>query len=169
MKTTALIVNGVLVALAWFMLWPELGRSATPQDVTVERYATWICQDSLQLPRTQTSYQERYASPADLEALEQQWHARADACRYRLYHPPHLRQWLCIHRGEAAWTDAGAPYWGGLQMDHGFMRAYGPKLLRRKGTADHWTPFEQMWVAERAWRVRSFHPWPAAARSCGLL
>src|SRR4051812_48418992 len=24
---------------------------------------------------------------------------------------------LCIHTGEGSWTDPGAPYWGGLQMD----------------------------------------------------
>ena len=40
----------------------------------------------------------------------------------------------------------------GLQMDLGFQRTYGRELLRRKGTANHWTPLEQMWVAERAHR-----------------
>ena len=35
-------------------------------------------------------------------------------------------------------------------MDREFQATYGPELLRRKGTADHWTPLEQMWVAERA-------------------
>jgi len=169
MKTTTLIVGSVLIALTWFMLRPELAISATSQDVTVERYAAWICEDSLQLSHTRTSYEERGAGPADLDALEQRWNAIGDACRYKLFHPPHLRQWLCIQSHEAAWTDAGAPYWGGLQMSRGFMSAYGPKLLRLKGTADNWTPFEQMWVAELAWRGRGFHPWPAAARSCGLL
>src|SRR5262245_52076391 len=83
--------------------------------------------------------------------------------------PPHYSAWLCIHRYEGSWTDRGAPYWGGLQMDYGFMRTYGGALLRRKGTADHWTPLEQMWVAERAWRTRGFRPWPNTARYCGLL
>jgi hypothetical protein len=168
MKTTTLIVGGALFVLTWFMFQPELARSATEQDVTVERYATWICQDSLQLPRTRTSYEERGAGPDELETLERMWHARANACQYKLFHPPHLRQWTCIHRYEASWTDPNPPYFGGLQMDRGFMRTYGPKLLRRKGTANHWTPQEQMWVAERAWRTRGFHPWPAASRRCGL-
>src|ERR687886_629540 len=56
----------------------------------------------------------------------------------------------------ASWqrvNDPYAPYYGGLQMDIGFQRAYGARLLVRKGTADHWTPLEQMWVAERALRA----------------
>lgn len=83
--------------------------------------------------------------------------------------PPHYSQWMCIHGFEGAWNDPGAPYYGGLQMDLAFQRAYGPELLRMKGTADNWTPLEQMWVAERAWRERGFWPWPNTARSCGLL
>jgi hypothetical protein len=55
-------------------------------------------------------------------------------------------------------------------MDISFQRTYGSYLLRTKGYAHRWTPIEQMWVAERAHRSgRSFHPWPNAARSCGLL
>ena len=55
-------------------------------------------------------------------------------------------------------------------MDYGFMSAYGRELLLRKGTADHWTPLEQMWVAERAYRSgRGFYPWPNTARYCGLI
>ena len=85
------------------------------------------------------------------------------------YAPPHKAQWLCIHHYEGSWTDSGAPYYGGLQMDWDFMFTYGRKLLRSKGTADHWTPHEQMWVAERAWRTRGFYPWPNTARYCGLI
>jgi len=55
-------------------------------------------------------------------------------------------------------------------MDIGFQRTYGRRLLRRKGTADHWTRLEQMWVAERAHRSRrGFYPWPSTARACGLI
>lgn len=85
-------------------------------------------------------------------------------------HPPHKRGWLCIHRFEGSWSDSGDPYWGGLQMDRGFMRTYAPPSLLRKGWANHWTPLEQMWVAERAHRSgRGYSPWPNTARSCGLL
>lgn len=83
--------------------------------------------------------------------------------------PPHKTQWLCIHRYEGSWQDGGSPYYGGLQMDWDFMWRHGRWLLRHLGTADHWTPHQQMWVAERAWRSRGFWPWPNTARFCGLL
>jgi hypothetical protein len=83
--------------------------------------------------------------------------------------PPHYAEWMCIHRYEGAWNDPNPPYWGGLQMDLAFMEAYGSNLLRTKGTADHWTPLEQMWVAENAWQSRGFWPWPTTARYCGLI
>jgi hypothetical protein len=55
-------------------------------------------------------------------------------------------------------------------MDIGFQRRYGGYLLRKKGTADNWTPLEQMWVAERALQAgRGFYPWPNTARYCGLI
>lgn len=82
---------------------------------------------------------------------------------------PHRAQWMCIHRYEGAWNDPGAPYWGGLQMDLEFQQTYAPWLLRSKGTADHWTPDEQMQTAERAYRSgRGFGPWPNTRRMCGL-
>ena len=87
-------------------------------------------------------------------------------------HPPHDDQWLCIHSHEAGWDnhDTGRNgHDGGLQMHFDFMRGYGPEVYAAKGTADRWTPLEQMWVAERAWRVRGFQPWPETARMCGLL
>ena len=78
--------------------------------------------------------------------------------------------WVCIHRHEAAWNDTNDPYWGGLQMDRGFMRAYGSDMIRRHhgGLADTWTPAEQIVVAERAYHSRGFAPWPQTARSCGV-
>jgi hypothetical protein len=98
------------------------------------------------------------------------WHDRALRRRWEAAHPPHKGAWLCIHRYEGAWTDAGDPYWGGLQMDRGFMSTYAPRALRRRGWADRWTPIEQMWVAERAFRSgRGFYPWPNTASACGLL
>ena len=61
-------------------------------------------------------------------------------------------------------------YYGGLQMNMEFQRTYGAELLARKGTADRWTPLEQIWVAERAYRSGlGFQPWPNTARMCGLL
>jgi hypothetical protein len=98
------------------------------------------------------------------------WTHRAMQARRQAQHPPRLKDWLCIHHYEGAWNDPNGPYYGGLQMDMSFQQAYGAALLRRKGTADHWSPLEQIWVAERAYRSgRGFYPWPNTARWCGLL
>jgi len=112
-----------------------------------------------------------HAKAPTLIALRDAWRARAARTR-KLFAagPAHRRQWLCIHHYEGSWTDGGAPYYGGLQMDITFQRHYGTFLLRRKGTADHWTPLEQMWIAEKAYRSgRGFYPWPNTARYCGLI
>ena len=74
----------------------------------------------------------------------------------------------CIHEHEGAWDDPNPPYFGGLQMDLEFQRTYAPRLLERKGTADHWTPSEQIAVAMVAFVTRGFEPWPNTARACGL-
>jgi hypothetical protein len=97
------------------------------------------------------------------------WRRLAKAARVRAQHPPHMAQFLCIHHYEGSWTDSGAPFWGGLQMNYGFQATYGPWLLRHKGTADHWTPLEQIWVAEKAVVSRGFYPWPNTGRMCGVL
>jgi hypothetical protein len=105
----------------------------------------------------------------DVEQAVGLWRGRARVARVRAQHPPHLGAFLCIHRYEGSWTDGGGPYYGGLQMDLGFQRTYGGWLLRTKGTADHWTPLEQIWTAEKALRSRGFWPWPNTARFCGLI
>lgn len=78
--------------------------------------------------------------------------------------------WICLHRHEGAWNDAGDPYWGGLQMDRGFQMTYGADMIRahRGGLADTWTPAEQIVVAERAYATRGFGPWPLTRLACGI-
>jgi hypothetical protein len=107
-------------------------------------------------------------SLARLGQLNRHWQHRAHKTWVQATHPPRLRDWLCIHRYEASWADSGGPYWGGLQMDLSFQQTYGGWLLRHKGTADHWSPLEQIWVAVRAARTRGFSPWPSTARDCGV-
>jgi hypothetical protein len=135
-----------------------------------DRDTTWRWQKVMQRPRT------RYAASAELgRSLQYRrwvltlWDRRAARAFRQAQHPPHLSQWLCIHHYEGSWTDPNAPYYGGLQMDVEFQQTYGAELFRAKGTADHWSPLEQMWVAERAYKTRGFWPWPNTARYCGLI
>jgi hypothetical protein len=107
-------------------------------------------------------------SPKRLQQLARTWQRREHRAWWQANHPPELRGWLCIHHYEGSWTDSGSPYWGGLQMDYSFQARYGSWLLRHKGTADHWSSLEQIWVAVRAWRVRGFSPWPDTAHFCGM-
>lgn len=103
-----------------------------------------------------------------LRVRARMWRRRERHAYRRAHHPPRFGAWLCIHRYEGSWQDAGAPYYGGLQMDLSFQETYGRWLLRTKGTANHWSPLEQIWVAVRAWRSRGFSPWPNTARYCGV-
>jgi len=102
------------------------------------------------------------------ESLARYWQRRATAARQVATHPPAYSAWNCIHRYEGSWTDPNAPYWGGLQMDYSFQSTYGAWFLRHEGTADHWTPLEQIWAAVRAWRLRGFEPWANTAHMCGV-
>jgi hypothetical protein len=142
----------------------------TQQDIQREidryRHETWHWQRTMGRKPT-TTLQD---PPANVQAKIAVWQRVALKTRTRALNPPHKREWLCIHHFEGAWNDPGPPYYGGLQMDLSFQRAYGGGLLARKGTANHWTPLEQMWAAERAHRRgRGFYPWPNTARYCGLL
>jgi hypothetical protein len=74
---------------------------------------------------------------------------------------------LCIKSFEGRWADRGAPYWGGLQMDLDFQRAYGREFLAAFGTADRWPRSVQVAVAIRGYLNRGFQPWPTR-RFCGL-
>jgi hypothetical protein len=139
-------------------------------QIAHHRDETWRWQKVMQQRRTASAGGAgSIRSLAYGKLLVKLWQERALRARLRALNPPHKAQWLCIHRYEAAWTDSDAPYYGGLQMDREFQATYGRALLRSKGTADHWTPLEQMWVAERAYRTRGFWPWPNTARVCSLL
>ncbi len=139
-------------------------------EIVRYRQATWRWQRVMGVARTRAHGHERWANHVYKRWIREVWRKRAVRARRRAHNPPHEAAWRCIQRHEGAWSDPNAPYYGGLQMDIGFQRAYGRRLLRRKGTADNWTPLEQMWVAERAYRSgRGFYPWPNTARACGLL
>lgn len=135
------------------------------------RTETWYWQRVMGVRRTNLS-RSLATHPHSVHHLQQlaaRWRRRAEAAARHGKNPPNLKAWLCIHHYEGSWTDPGAPYYGGLQMDLSFQRAYGGWLLRTKGTADHWTPLEQIWTAVKARRLRGYYPWPNTARYCGLL
>ena len=135
------------------------------------RKQTWRWQSVMGVPRTPASrVGVKGPSRAYKLWVRNLWKRRALRARRKAHNPPHKSGWLCIQRHEGRWNDPNAPYYGGLQMDIGFQRTYGPRLLRRKGTADRWSPLEQMWVAERAYQSgRGYYPWPNTARHCGLI
>jgi hypothetical protein len=153
---------------------PEAARKAAiawlGKQVYAYQRATWRWERLMGRPLTPTAGRLlAQMSVRDVERTVTLWKRRAMRARRQATRPPHLAAFLCIHRYEASWTDAGSPYFGGLQMDLGFQAAYGGWLLRTKGTANHWTPLEQIWVAEKAAKSRGFYPWPNTARVCGLL
>jgi hypothetical protein len=127
------------------------------------RATTWRWQAVMGRRRT------RLGAPLDTRRALRFWRRESRRVRRLAAHPPHRTGWLCIHHYEGSWRDSGDPYWGGLQMDRGFMRTYAPRMLLRRGWADHWSPLEQMWVAEHAHRGRGYTPWPNTARFCGLM
>jgi hypothetical protein len=178
----------IVISLACAFLGGSLAASAdtpaptttTDETVTAEtldhahvqrlidhyRRRTWRWQRVMERPVTLTLADP----PRDPLERIHVWKLKSLRVQQNALHPPHLRAWMCIHHYEGAWTDDGGLYYGGLQMDLGFQRTYGRALFARKGTANNWTPLEQMWVAERALQAgRGFWPWPNSARFCGLL
>ena len=143
------------------------------RDITGYRNQTWHYQRTMGMRPTHYAHSAAQKVPRRYRLwVRTLWRSRATSARKRfLAGPPHRSQWQCIHRHEGGWrAQTGNGYYGGLQMDFSFMRAYGRHLLRTRETADRWTPLEQMWVAEKAHRSgRGFSPWPNTARYCGLV
>ena len=148
----------------------EQARTWLGARITTYQRATWHWEHVMGVRSTRTSgVALSELGVRDAKAALARWQRRAAVVRRQAQHPPHLAAFMCIHHFEGSWTDTGAPFWGGLQMNYGFQAAYGNWLLRTKGTADHWTPLEQIWTAEKAVRSRGFYPWPNTARYCGLI
>ena len=176
-----LVLTGALVLGLSALADPTAASSASTRAIQIEaidelRKETWRWQSLMRKPRTPTLYSERRTRDTEyLRWVRNLWQRRATRAERQAERPPHRAGWLCIHRFERhpaqGWrTRTGNGYYGGLQMDITFQRAYGPELLRRKGTANNWTAVEQMWIAERAYRSgRGFYPWPNTARYCGLI
>jgi len=153
---------------------PAIDRArvnALRRQVRSQRANAWHWQRVMGKRRMPTNYGERRTtSVAKLTWMRNLWRTRATRVRKSARRVPNRGAWLCIHRYEGPWNDPHSPYYGGLQMDVPFQRAYGRYLLRKKGTANRWRPLEQMWTAEKARRSgRGFYPWPNTARRCGLI
>ena len=139
------------------------------------REETWRWQRLMNKPRTHSSFSARESlSPAYRAWVLRLWKKRAERARRQAQRPPRLQTWICLFRHERhprqGWrTNTGNGYYGGLQMDIAFQKRYGHWLLRRKGTANRWSPIEQIWVAERGRRVQGWYAWPNTARYCGLI
>jgi hypothetical protein len=147
-------------------LAPVLTQRERQRRIDYYRHQIWHWQRIMGAPATR----KLHRAPAEFAAKLAAWRRFTVRVRLQAQNPPHKTEWLCIHRFEGAWRDPNPPYYGGLQMDVHFQRTYGAATFRRKGTADHWTPLEQMWAAERAHRSgRGFYPWPNTARYCGLI
>jgi hypothetical protein len=174
-KSALRILVSVLVIVV--LLTPALAgatnkRASEFHKIRQLRHMTWHWQNVMGATKTPARHRTLNASSAKYRGwVLELWLKRAVRARHLARSVPHKSQWLCIHRGEGAWNaNTGNGYYGGLQMDLSFQRSYGRYLLRAKGTADRWSPHEQMWVAERAYKSgRGFYPWPNTARTCGLI
>jgi hypothetical protein len=166
------VVAGALAtprrATAGQRLYPD--SAVVVKQIDLYRSKTWHWQRVMGVPATPVTKKALLRNPRYLRWVRDLWKSRATKMERLALHPPHMSEWLCIHRYEGGWSDPSAPYYGGLQMDLSFQRHYGGYLLVRKGTANRWSPIEQMWVAEHAYRSgRGFQPWPHTARYCGLI
>jgi hypothetical protein len=145
---------------------PEVDLELVRRIIRRHRQEAWYWELVMGRPLTRTLQN----APAEPEERVVAWRRLALTMRRAAQNVPHKQAWLCIHHYEGSWRDPNPPYYGGLQMDVQFQRTYAAAIFRRKGTADHWTPLEQMWAAERAHRSgRGFYPWPNTARYCGLI
>ncbi len=162
----------IVVLLAPALAGATNKRTSELRRIRQLRHMTWHWQKVMGVTRTPARHGIlRVSNPKYRHWVLDLWQKRATRARLRARKVPHRSQWLCIHRGEGAWNaHTGNGYYGGLQMDLSFQRSYGRYLLRVKGTAENWSPNEQMWVAERAYKSgRGFYPWPNTARACGLI
>lgn len=128
------------------------------------------------LPAPSHGHAERRATTvAELVPILQRWRTRHRSYRAALARrAPILRGFHCIHRYEGPWnavSDSDPTYYGGLQMDRPFERAWGADVLRSTGgrDANTWSAHDQLMVAMRAYRRLGYAPWPNTAAACRLL
>lgn len=121
------------------------------QGIAWHRSKTWHWQDIAGRTHTPTDHAELHThSLAYLAWIEHLWSQRRIAARkFAAQHPAiaHMALWLCIHRGEGAWSDedsGGSGHYGGLQMTLGWDGLVGNAALL--------SPYEQMRAAETGYQ-----------------
>lgn len=90
------------------------------------------------------------------------------------HRPPHYRLWLCVHAQErTAWNDPNPPYLGGLQLGTDWFIPHYMKIVAHPpGLVNTWTPLQQMWFAEGAYRREHYSrswlrgQWPPSRGVC---
>lgn len=159
MKVLLSVIALTLMALGLFLATRGEAQTSNPSIDTFQgKSAKWWAQ--------RTTYWKKNALKRGRTIKT---HKRALRKRVRMGGSGVTRGFLCIHSFEGSWQDPNAPYWGGLQMDMSFQRAYGKEFLKALGTADNWPPFIQIAVAMKAYYSgRGFQPWPNTRRMCGL-
>jgi hypothetical protein len=127
------------------------------------------------LPAPRHGHAEHSATTVpELVPILVRWQGRLHRYRAALARrQPALTGLRCIHRYEGAWnavSDSTPTYYGGLQMDRAFERAYGAGVLTAHAgaDADTWSAHDQLMVAMRAYRDAGYSPWPNTAAACGL-
>jgi hypothetical protein len=149
--------------------------SALRHEIRVTRRLALQTAHAAALPAPPHGHAERSADtvPALVPILVR-WQGRLHRYRAALARrQPALAGLRCIHHYEGAWnavSDSTPAYYGGLQMDRAFERAYGSDVLTAHAgaDADTWSAHDQLMVAMRAYREDGYSPWPNTAAACGL-
>jgi hypothetical protein len=140
-----------------------------------DRSATWHWQDVMLARHTRPSRPVAHIAALNgLKHAAKVWHRRRLRAIHKAHNPPYKWAWFCIHSHEAPgnwFSDSNPKYKGGLQFDRTFELMYNHRLAIKKGRANHWTVWEQIWTAVNAAfrHGRGFYPWPNTARMCGLI
>ena len=174
------VAGAICVCLATFAGTASATASSTRiaqiEEIDALRTETWRWQSLMRKPRTPTAFTERRTSDASyLRWVRNLWQRapRAPSARPSTRRTAPSGSASTATSATRARAGARAPATAttaACRWTSTSSATYGRELLRRKGTANKWTPVEQMWVAERAYRSgRGFYPWPNTARYCGLI
>lgn len=159
MKFLTAILVGVALLVAGFTTTIATAEPTYPSATYQGKTAKWWAKRAVQARKD-----------ANARGRTIQMHRKANRLRVSLGSGGVTRAFMCIHSFEGTWdSHTGNGYYGGMQMDMSFQRAYGAEFLNALGTANNWPPFIQMAVAMRAYYGgRGFGPWPNTRLKCGV-